>query len=50
MAEHKLFQATKFYACYHDFVFLTVPDAFPLQSAKNNTLPSVQVDHFMSEK
>ena len=23
-------KATKFYACYRDFVFLTVPDAFPL--------------------
>ena len=23
-------KATKFYTCYHDYVFLTVPHAFPL--------------------
>ena len=43
-------KATKSYACYHDIAFLTVPDALPFQSAKNNTLPSFQVGYVMSER
>ena len=43
-------KATKFYICYHDFVFLLVPDAFPLKCAKNNTLHSAQVGYVMTEK
>ena len=41
-------KATKFYACYRDFAFLTAPDAFLLYRAKNNTLHSVQVGYVLS--
>ena len=55
MTEHAEFvsKATKFYACYHDFVFLTIPH--PLffsapKSQKYNFLLSVQVGYVKSEK
>ena len=50
MAEHKLLQTQQSLMHAIMTLFLTVPYAFPLWSAINNTLPSVQVSYVMSKK